>query len=139
MYYVARPRSFRLADALVAALGARARERGETTSALAERYLEEGLRRDAHPLIVFRDGAAGRRPSLAGTRVDVAHVVDTLVDSKKDVEETAAYLDLPEPHVRAAIRYYADYRDEVDAWREHVHSIAEREREAWEREQAVLA
>jgi len=136
---MARPRSFRLADSLVAALERHGRERGETTSALAERYLEEGLRRDTHPLVVFRDGAAGRRASLAGARVDVAQVVDTFFASGKDVEEAARYLGLPEPLVLAALRYYADYRDEIDAWRDRVQEIADRERETWEREQAVLA
>lgn len=136
---MARPRSFRLADALLSALAERARERGESVSALAERYLDEGLRRDAHPLVVFRDGGAGRRPALAGTRIDVAQIIDTLQASDKEVDETAAYFDLPVAYVRAAVRYYADYRDEVDAWRERVQAIAEREREAWEREQAVLA
>ena len=136
---MARPRSFRLADSLVAALERHGRDRGETTSALAERYLEEGLRRDTHPLVVFRDGAAGRRASLAGTRVDVAQVVDTFFASGKDPEQAARYLGLPEPVVLAALRYYADYRDEIDTWRDRVQEIADREREAWEREQAVLA
>lgn len=136
---MARPRSFRLADSLVAALERHGRDRGETTSALAERYLEEGLRRDTHPLVVFRDGAAGRRASLAGARVDVAQVVDTFFASGKDVEQAARYLSLPEPLVLAALRYYANYRDEIDTWRDRVQEIADREREAWEREQAVLA
>jgi uncharacterized protein (DUF433 family) len=124
---------------LVAALERHGRDRGETTSALAERYLEEGLRRDTHPLVVFRDGAAGRRASLTGTRVDVAQVVDTFFASGKDPEQAARYLGLPEPLVLAALRYYAEYRDEIDTWRDRVQEIADREREAWEREQAVLA
>ena len=28
-------------------------------------------------MIVLRDGAAGRRPALAGSRLDVSHVVET--------------------------------------------------------------
>src|SRR5215208_6268640 len=113
-----KPRSFRLREELLAALEERARERGESTSALVERYLDEGLRLEGHPLITFRDGAAGRRPALAGTRIDVAQVIDTFEQSRKNVADTAAHLALPEPYVRAAIRYYADYRVEVDAWRE---------------------
>lgn len=134
-----KPRSFRLADSLLAALEERARERGESTTAVAERYLEEGLRRETHPLIVFREGAAGRRPALAGTRLDVAHVIETIRESDRSVTATAEYLDVPEAYVRAAVRYYADYADEVDAWRERIRTIAEREEQAWQREQAVLA
>ena len=136
---MARPRSFRLGDSLLAALEERARERGETASAVAERYLDEGLRRERHPLIVFREGAAGRRATLAGTRLDVAHVIETVRAHENSTDASAEYLGVPEPYVRAAVRYYADYREEVDAWRERLDAIAEREREAWEREQAVLA
>ena len=134
-----RPRSFRFAASLLAALEARARDRGESASAVAERYIEEGLRRDTHPLIVFRDGGAGRRPALAGTRVDVAQVIETLRNSDNPIDETAEYLALPEAYVRAAVKYYADYKDEIDEWRERMRLIAEREEEAWKREQAVLA
>ena len=136
---MSRPRSFRLPDTLLASLQERARERGESANALAERYLEEGLRRDDHPLIVFRDGAAGRRAALVGTRLDVAQVIDTLRESDNSVEATAEYLGIPEQHVRAAVRYYAGFREEVDEWREHTRAVAEREEEAWRREQAILA
>ena len=136
---MSRPRSFRLPDTLLASLQGRARERGESANSLAERYLEEGLRRDDHPVIVFRDGAAGRRAALVGTRLDVAQVIDTLRECDNSVEATAEYLGIPEQHVRAAVRYYADFREEVDEWRERTRAVAEREEEAWRREQAILA
>jgi uncharacterized protein (DUF433 family) len=136
---MARPRSFRLSDSLLASLQERARERGESANAVAERYLEEGLRRDDHPLITFREGAAGRRAALAGTRLDVAQVIDTLRNSENSVDATAEYLEIPAQYVRAAVRYYADFRDEVDQWRDRILAIAEREEDAWRREQSVLA
>ena len=138
-YTMPRPRSFRFTSALIDALADRARMRGETQTALAERYLEEGLRREDHPLIVFRDGAAGRRPALVGTRLDVAHVIDTLRASDNSVGETAAYLEIPEAYVHACVSYYAAYEEEVEAWRSRVDEIAAREEETWKREQAVLA
>jgi uncharacterized protein (DUF433 family) len=133
------PRSFRFSERVLASLQERARERGESTNALAERYLDEGLRRETHPLIIFREGTAGRRAALVATRLDVSQVIDTLRESDNSVTATAEYLDLPEQHVHAAVRYYADFRDEVDAWRERMRAIAEREEEAWRREQAILA
>jgi uncharacterized protein (DUF433 family) len=136
---MSRPRSFRFPDTLLASLQRRARERGESANALAERYLEEGLRRDDHPLIGFREGAAGRRAALVGTRLDVAQVIDTLRESDNSVEAAADYLGIPEQHVRAAVRYYAAFREEVDEWRERTRAVAEREEEAWRREQAILA
>lgn len=131
--------SFRLARRLVAALQERARESGLSMTALAARYLDEGLRRERHPLIVFRDGAAGRRAALAGTRLDVWQVVETVRRSSRSTDEAAAYLSIPEAWVRACVRYYADYPREIDEWAERMHAIAEREEEAWRREQAVLA
>jgi len=136
---MSRPRSFRFPDTLLASLQERARERGESANAVAERYLEEGLRRDDHPLIIFREGAAGRRPALGGTRLDVSQVIDTLRESDNSISATAEYLDISEPHVRAAVRYYAEFRDEVDEWRERMRALAAREEEAWRREQAILA
>lgn len=87
----------------------------------------------------FREGAGGRRPALVGTRLDVGQVIETLRQSNNSTSETAEYLSLPEPWVRAAVRYYADYQAEVDAWIERAHAIAEREEDAWRREQAILA
>ena len=136
---MSRPRSFRLPDALLAALRARARERGESANAVAERYLEEGLRRDDHPLIMFREGAAGRRAALVGTRLDVSQLIDTLRESDNSLSATAEYLDISEAHVRAAVRYYAEFRDEVDESRERMRELAAREEAAWRREQAILA
>ena len=136
---MARNRSFRLTDAVLGSLEERARERGESANALAERYLDEGLRREAHPLVGFRDGAAGRRPALVGTRLDVAQVIETLRASDNDIGASAEYLGVPEQLVRAAVRFYADFQDEIDEWRERTRAIAEREEEAWRREQAVLA
>jgi hypothetical protein len=46
-------------------------------SPLAERLIDEGLRMDDHPLIVFRSGPAGRRPALAGGP-DIAEVVGAI-------------------------------------------------------------
>jgi uncharacterized protein (DUF433 family) len=131
-------RFFRLTRSLVEALRERARARGESANALAERLLEEGLRREEHPLIAFRDGAAGRRAALVGTRLDVWQVIDTLRNSANSVADTAAYLQLPEAWVQATVRYYAAHPDEVDRFAERVKAAAEREQELWLRQQAVL-
>lgn len=131
-------RSFRFTSSLVESLQARARERGESANALAERLIDEGLRREQHPLIVFRDGAAGRRAAILGTRLDVWQVIETLRASSNSVAETAAYFEVPEPWVQAAVRYFAAYPDEVERFAERVKAAAEREHELWQRHQAVL-
>jgi uncharacterized protein (DUF433 family) len=91
-----------------------------------------------HPLIAFRDGAAGRRAALVGTRLDVSQVIDTLRASENSVAETAAYLAIPETWVQAAVRYYAAHPGEVERFAERVKAAAEREQELWVRQQAVL-
>ena len=132
-------RSLRLGSSLVASLLRRADEAGESANRLAERYIDEGLRREEHPLIGFRGGAGGRRAALVGTRLDVWQVIETLRNSGNSASETADYLGIPEPWVRAAARYYGAYGDEVDGFAERARAIAEREEELWRGEQAVLA
>jgi uncharacterized protein (DUF433 family) len=131
--------AFRFDRITVARLKQRARETHAPQTALAERYIEEGLRRDEHPLIYFRDGEAGRRPALLGTRLDVANVITTIRQNNNSVEEAAEYLEIPVEHVDACLRYYADYKDEIDAWIGRSLAIAQRERERWERRQQALA
>lgn len=132
-------RSFRLERRLLDGLQSRANETGESLTALAERYLDEGLRREQHPLVAFRSGAMGRRAALAGTRLDVAHVIETVKASQNSVREAADYLAIPEPWVHACVRYYADFPDEVDDWLERLHEVSQREEDAWRRTQAALA
>jgi uncharacterized protein (DUF433 family) len=73
---------------------------------------------DTHPLISVRDGAAGPRAALVGTRLDVAQVISTIRQNNDSVEQAADYLDLPVAHVEACVRYYRDHQDEIDAWLE---------------------
>jgi len=115
----------------------RVRETGVSQTDLAERYLEEGLRADEHPLVVFRDGPMGRRPGLTGSRLDVWQVVDT-VKQNGSVEEAADYLQLPVEKVQAAMRYYAAYTAEVDDWARRLQDIAEREQSLWRRQQGLV-
>ncbi len=128
--------AFRVRARTLDHLKRRVRETGLSQTDLAERYLEEGLRMDEHPLIVFRDGARGRRPGLAGSRLDVWQVIDT-VKQNGSVEEAAAYLELPPEKVQACVRYYADYQDEIDEWAERARLLADRERATWERQQGL--
>ena len=81
---------------------------------LAQRYVEEGLRRDAHPLIHFLNGPSGRRASLVGRGLDVWEVIATVLDNDGSVAEAAAYLQIPMGLVQAAVAYYGEYRDEID-------------------------
>lgn len=86
-------------------------------SALVEQYLEEALRMDEHPGIVFVDGPAGRRAALAAKRgVDIWQIVSTLKANDGSISDTARSSVLSEAEVRIALEYYRDYSDEIDAW-----------------------
>ncbi|MFL5800120.1 MAG: hypothetical protein ACJ77A_19585 [Actinomycetota bacterium] len=100
----------------------------ESRSSLAARLIEEGLRMDSHPGIVFRGGPGGRRPGLAGGP-DVWEVVRVLravrgADDKR-VRRTAELTDLPVHSVRAAARYYSEFPEEIHRWIEAVDKEAE--------------
>ena len=131
--------AFRLRPETAERLAERAKETGQTQTALVERFIEEGLRTDHHPLIHFRDGFGGRRAALLGSRLDVWQVIETVHQNERSVESTADYLGLPIAHVRACLRYYADCRDEIDEWTARVRAVEEREEENWRRQQELLA
>ena len=86
--------SFRFSPHTVERLRTRSGEIGVPQAALAERYIDEGMRMDEHPGIYFRDGGSGRRPAVLGSRLDVAQIVETLRQNGNSVEAAAEYLDL---------------------------------------------
>lgn len=126
----------------LARLEADARRRGEAKARTAERLIDEGLRMAEHPGIVFRDGPAGRRAALA-TGPDVWELIDTVKGTKlsgeKAIEAAAKWGGLNPAEVRAAIRYYGQFPDEIDERILQNRNEAKLQREAWERAQAALA
>jgi hypothetical protein len=113
---MSQPLSVRLNEATIRRLGARARRVHLPPRTLAQRYVEEGLRMDEHPLIRFAEGPAGRRARLLGTGKDVWEVVATVRDNDGDLGDAARYLELPLGLVQAAVSYYGAYPEEIDQW-----------------------
>lgn len=52
---------------------------------------------------------------LLGTGLDVWEVIATVRDNANQVGEAADYLELPEALIGAAVAYYGEFTDEVDA------------------------
>jgi hypothetical protein len=131
----------RIGHQTLATLRARSRRKGEPISRLAERYIEEGLRADDHPGIVFREGPAGRRAGLVGGP-DVWEIIGALrtlpEKGERRVAALAERLGLSEPRVRAAVRYYGEYPDEIDVWIAANEAEAENLERALERERELL-
>jgi uncharacterized protein (DUF433 family) len=108
-YYI-----LRLAPEIRRRLTEWARRAGLPERSLAQRYVEEGLRHDAHPLIQFFDGPSGRRASLVGRGLDVWEVIAIIRNNHGSMREAAEYLEVPAGLVEAAVAYYGQYRDEID-------------------------
>ncbi len=119
-----------------------AARRSESMSALGERLIDEGLRMDAHPGIVFRDSPSGRHAGLA-RGPDVAEVISLLRDLRGGIEKriarTAEHMSLSTAQVRAASGYYAEFTAEIDAEIDANLEATDRELAAWEAERRLLS
>ncbi len=142
------PRSVRLSDDVAARLDRHVRRTGGSTSSVIERLLDEALRVAEHPLVFFQDGTSGRRPKLQGGP-SVASVVSALWDIRAErgprpgddqavVRELIEVCGISERLVRAAISYYAQFTDEIDAWIRDNRAYADEMEQAWLREHEIL-
>jgi hypothetical protein len=125
----------------LAALRNRSKRKGQPISRLAERYIEEGLRYDNHPGVMFRDGPAGRRAGLIGGP-DIWEIIGALRTAPESgearVSALASRLGLTASQIRTAIRYYSEYPAEIDAWIASNDEDATRLESALERERELL-
>jgi hypothetical protein len=123
------------------ALRERSAQSGEPLVRLAQRYIDEGMRLDRHNGVVFRDGPAGRRAVLVGGP-DVWEVITAARDAPERGEELiralVERLGVPSEKIRIAIRYYAEYPEEVDRFIAMVEHEAEQLEQTLGRERDLL-
>ena len=123
------------------ALRERSAQTGEPIVRLAQRYIDEGMRLDRHPGIVFRDGPAGRRPVVVGGP-DVWEVIAAARSAPERgqelIEALVERIGVPADKIRVAVRYYAEHPDEIDRWIAMVDEEAERLERTLERERSLL-
>jgi hypothetical protein len=95
-----------------------------------------------HPGIVFRVGPTGRRAALA-SGPDVWEVIETLygtaMSGEAAIVAVAEWGNLAAAQVRAAVRYYGEFRFEIDDRIESNRAEADRQRAIWEQAQDALA
>jgi hypothetical protein len=136
------PLSIRFEAALLARLRRRATAiPGASTSALAQRLIDEGLRMADHPGITFKDGPSGRRAALA-FGPDIWEVVKFLgeVDERGPaaLDAAAEVFALDTSQIAAAVSYYGDYRAEIDAEIAAADEASVRAEEAWRVQQRLI-
>ena len=117
-----------------------------TLSSATSRLVDEALRAREHPLITFKDGPAGRRARVVGGP-DVWEIIGAVRSVRMAepelagdealvaVAETAG---VPVPFLRAALAYWGDYPEEVDAFLDRARAEAVQAEAAWERQQELL-
>ena len=132
-------RSFRLSASTSRLLDHRVGESGESRNAMVDRLLNESLRIEKHPFVRFITGASGKREAhILGSRWKVRQIIVTLQGEKGQLDSVIKGFDLTEQQVLAAVSYYADFTDEIDADIERDSVDAEQQRVRWEREQSVI-
>lgn len=137
------PLSIRFDAALLERLRRRAAMHDSTPSGLAQRLVDEGLRSQEHPGIVFRDGPSGRRAALAAGP-DVWEIVSAVrssgvKDEKRAVALTAAEMALSPTQVQLALSYYGSFPGEIDAQMAENERAATQALDAWRVRQRLLA
>jgi uncharacterized protein (DUF433 family) len=137
----ARQFSARLDSVVIDRLEERARRGDLNRSRLAERYIDEGMRMEEHPGIVFRDGVTGRRAGLV-RGPDVWEIIAAIrscgLDGDEALEAVAEFADLTPSRMRTAIRYYAAFQDEIDERVDRNLAMADAAEAQWRREQNLL-
>lgn len=120
---------------------------GLSTSALTSRFVDEALRMEDHPGVLFRDGPSGRRAVLIGGPdvwevvrvVQSARAAEPKLDAEAIVELAAETTGLPPTRVRVALDYWAAYPDEIE---QQIRDAEEADRvaeELWQRERRLLS
>jgi len=136
------PLSIRFDDRLLARLRRRANATSGTTSALAQRLIDEGLRMADYPGVIFKDGPSGRRAALA-YGPDVWEIVKFLreIDERGPaaLDAAAEVLAIDASRIAIAMSYYAAFPDEIDAEIAEADDASARAEEAWRVQQRLIA
>ncbi|MDK3255973.1 hypothetical protein [Blastococcus capsensis] len=121
---MATPTSIRFDDLVTERLSLYvARHPGLTRSAVAARYVDEGLRMDEHPGVLFREGPAGRRATVVGGPDvwEIIRAVKAARAGEPDLSDDDLLTMLqdntgvPRRMTRIALDYWGAYPEEVDA------------------------
>lgn len=109
------PFSLRLPPEVLREIRSIARRLNRPTSYVVSGLIEESLRQRRCPGIIFTEGPAGRRATVAGSGIDVWEVVRVFKTCNEDTEALARALpQLTRRQLDAALHYYRYYPEEVE-------------------------
>lgn len=92
-----------------------AKDSGKEFSSIANELLDEAVRVQRCPGIIFTEGTAGRRARIGGTGIEVWEVIATFKSVGEDFKRLhRAYHWLTEHQLRSAIGYYRAYPEDID-------------------------
>jgi hypothetical protein len=123
-----------------------AAHREMTLSSASNRLVDDALRMHEHPLITFKDGPAGRRARVVGGP-DVWEIIgavrsvreaDPALAGDEVLAAVAETSGVPVPFLRAALAYWGDYPEEVDAFLAGATTDPPQAEAAWQRQQELL-
>jgi len=104
--------------------------------------MDDGPRIADHPGVIFKDGPSGRRAALA-CGPDIWEVAKFLreVDERgpATIDAAAEVFAVGASRIAAAVSYYGDHRDEIDAEIAEADEASTRAEEAWRAERDLMA
>lgn len=90
-------------------------ESGKEFSSIVNQLLDESVRMQRCPGIVFAEGVTGRRPRIAGTGIEVWEMIATYKSVGRDENRLhQAYHWLSKQQVNAALCYYKAYPEDIE-------------------------
>ena len=144
---MATPRSVRFEPHVYDRLTVASQRESVSMSALVNRYVDEAIRMEEHPGVLFRSGPSGRRAVLAGgpdvweviRAIKIAREADPSLSPDGLLDAVAEGTGVPRPKIQVAINYWSAYPDEIEDW---LANVAEEEaaiKQRMRRERELLA
>jgi hypothetical protein len=112
---------------------------GLSLSTAGNLLVDEALRSAAHPLVAFIDGPSGRRARLNGGP-DIDRIIRALTSTQEtqprlSIDELLSVVsettDIPVPTIQAAVEYWAEFPEEIDARIEEGRKAESEAQEQW--------
>ena len=108
-------KSIRIREKTIKEIEQIARESGKEFSSVTNELLDEAVKTQRCPGIIFTEGTTGRRARIAGTGIEVWEVIATYKGLDENFTRLRkAYHRLTEQQLKSAVGYYRTYPEDID-------------------------